>query len=55
MADYDYEEGDLCIRFKEAKHTKGEPTDRIGGSTNPVLVFSFANEAPCQFANMFLS
>ncbi len=27
MADYDDKEGDLYIRFKEAKHTVGEPTE----------------------------
>lgn len=27
MADYDDKEGDLYIRFKEAKHTEGEPTE----------------------------
>ncbi len=27
MADYDQKEGDLYIRFKEAKHTEGEPTE----------------------------
>jgi hypothetical protein len=27
MADYDDKEGDLYIRFREAKHTEGEPTD----------------------------
>ena len=27
MADYDDKEGDLYIRFKEAKHVEGEPTD----------------------------
>lgn len=26
MADYDDKEGDLYIRFREAKHTEGEPT-----------------------------
>jgi len=26
MADYDDKEGDLYIRFKEAMHTEGEPT-----------------------------
>jgi hypothetical protein len=27
MADYYDKEGDLYIRFKEAAHTEGEPTD----------------------------
>jgi uncharacterized protein YuzE len=27
MADYDDKEGDLYIRFKQAEHTEGEPTD----------------------------
>lgn len=27
MADYDDKEGDLYIRFREAEHTEGEPTD----------------------------
>ena len=27
MADYDDKEGDLYIRFKEASHTEGEPTE----------------------------
>ncbi|HVC26525.1 MAG TPA: DUF2283 domain-containing protein [Nitrososphaerales archaeon] len=27
MADYDAKEGDLYIRFREAKRTEGEPTD----------------------------
>ena len=27
MADYDAKEGDLYIRFREAEHTDGEPTD----------------------------
>ena len=26
MADYDYEEGDLYVRFRESLHTEGEPT-----------------------------
>ena len=27
MADYDDKEGDFYIRFEEAKHTEGDPTD----------------------------
>ena len=27
MADYDDKEGDLYIRFEEAKHAEGDPTD----------------------------
>ncbi|MFQ6134197.1 MAG: hypothetical protein ACE5KU_00080 [Nitrososphaerales archaeon] len=27
MADYNDKEGDLYIRFREVKHTEGEPTD----------------------------
>ncbi len=27
MVDYDAKEGDLYIRFKEAKHTEGEPSE----------------------------
>ncbi len=27
MANYDDKKGDLYIRFREAKHTEGEPTD----------------------------
>ena len=27
IADYDDKEGDLYIRFEEAKHTEGDPTD----------------------------
>ena len=27
MADYDDEEGDLYVRFKEAEYTEGEPSD----------------------------
>ena len=27
MVDYDDEEGDLYIRFKEVEYTEGEPTD----------------------------
>lgn len=26
MADYDDKEGDLYVRFEEAKHTEGDPT-----------------------------
>ena len=37
MVDYDEEEGDLYIRFKEAEYTEGEPSD------DGLVIFHYSN------------